>query len=201
MVERWESVVCMLTCFQCILSDVHSTTATRNSLTALRRLSSPVSYMRPAAHFVRRVHAAAPTRTRCATRQAGTRRREEHSQRRASHNLCSILHRTRCRAGDGCAQNVGKSKPVPTHGEKNKSAQCFRAGVHKISTLSPLSRPALCTPDWCSDATGPRTGPRLAAQILELNKLYCSRALFSPMTGRRSGFGPKVSSKRSTFER
>ena len=73
-----------------------------------------MSYMRPAAHFVRRVHAAAPTRTRCATRQAGTRRREEHSQRRASHNLCSILHRTRCRAGDGCAQNVGKSKPVPT---------------------------------------------------------------------------------------
>ena len=112
MVERWESVVCMLTCFQCILSDVHSTTATRNSLTALRRLSSPVSYMRPAAHFVRRVHAAAPTRTRCATRQAGTRRREEHSQRRASHNLCSILHRTRCRAGDGCAQNMGKSKGV-----------------------------------------------------------------------------------------
>ena len=117
MVERWESVVCMLTCFQCILSDVHSTTATRNSLTALRRLSSPVSYMRPAAHFVRRVHAAAPTRTRCATRQAGTRRREEHSQRRASHNLCSILHRTRCRAGDGCAQNMGKNKAVPTHGD------------------------------------------------------------------------------------
>ena len=36
----------MLTFFQCILSDVHYTAATRDSLTALRRLSSPVSYMR-----------------------------------------------------------------------------------------------------------------------------------------------------------
>ena len=36
----------MLTCFQSILSDVHYTTATRDSLTALRRLCSPVSYVR-----------------------------------------------------------------------------------------------------------------------------------------------------------
>jgi hypothetical protein len=36
----------MLTCFKSILSDVHYTTATRDSLTALRRLSSPVSYVR-----------------------------------------------------------------------------------------------------------------------------------------------------------
>ena len=36
----------MLTCSQSILSHVHYTTATRDSLTALRRLSSPVSYMR-----------------------------------------------------------------------------------------------------------------------------------------------------------
>ena len=38
-------------------------------------------------------------------------------------------------------------------------------------------------------------------QILELKRLYCNRAFFSPTMGRRSGFSPKVSSKRSTFER
>ena len=42
--------------------------------------------------------------------------REEHSLRRASHNLCSFSHRTRYRAGDGrgqSSQNVGEIKGVP----------------------------------------------------------------------------------------
>ena len=35
----------MMKCFQCILSGVYFTMATRDSLTALQGLSSPVSYM------------------------------------------------------------------------------------------------------------------------------------------------------------
>jgi len=173
MVERWESVVCMLTCFQCILSDAHSTTATRNSLTALRRLSSPVSYMRPAAHFVRRVHAAAPTRTRCATRQAGTRRREEHSQRRASHNLCSFLHRTRCRAGDGSTNHNQRCGGLLT-GADRFLRSCLRSSLLAkcSSSLCALATTTMAPPPGATATRASARGQRTSAlQGLSLHQV------------------------------
>ena len=109
----------MLTYFQCILSDVNYTTATRDSLTARRRLSSPVSYVRarrtlcgvctPLHQRGRAVRLDRPVR--CGGRStpcAGRATISVHSRTGRATARAMVEARS--------SPNVGKIKGVPTHG-------------------------------------------------------------------------------------